>query len=179
MKARKNRYAGVLEKWKVDLAVGRIRAFGFPRDQWDDLMQGLVSCLIDFQFTPDKFNGAKESTALCALVNYHLISIQRTSHRKCEGLVRYLDRLGLTVANADRHPLFVEDDRSNMRLDVQLAVSQLSAEQRVVCAGLARGDSIRQIAIDQGCSWRAVQRIVAEIRRHFIEIGLDGWVCGQ
>src|ERR1041384_2676485 len=41
-------YDGCIEQWKVDLAMSRIRAFHFTKDQWPDLMQELSLRIVRF-----------------------------------------------------------------------------------------------------------------------------------
>jgi hypothetical protein len=173
-----NRYDGVLEEWKVNMAVARIRAFGFPHDQWPDLLQRLVMAMRRFKFVPEKAHGAKESTILCKLINRCLSSARISQQRRHTRLARYREGLGVTPANADRHPRFVERDLTPVRVDVRLALADLLPQQRRICAGLSRGDSVRQIARDLNCPPHAVRRVIAGIRRHFEGIGLDGWVRG-
>ena len=173
-----NNYVGCIEQWKVNLALSRIKAFGVPRDQWPDALQQLVIAISKFRFRSDRARGAKESTALYVLINKRLSSIVRAEQRHRDGLARHRDAHGLTPANADRHPLLVYEDRLQLRLDVRLATANLSARQQAVCEGLSRDDSVQQIADALGCSWHAVRRLIAGIRAHFKQIGLDGWVHG-
>jgi DNA-directed RNA polymerase specialized sigma24 family protein len=173
-----NRYDGVIEEWKVNLAVARIRAFGFPHDQWPDLLQRLVLAMRRFEFDPEKANGAKESTILCKLIHRCLISRRISQQRRHTRLNRYRATLGVTPANANRHPRFVERDLTPLQVDVRLALAGLQPEQRRVCDAILQGNSARQIARDLGCPPHAVRRVIADIRRHFEGIGLDGWIRG-
>jgi len=171
MKTRQtNQYDGCLEQWKVNLALARIRAFRVPRDEWPDALQRLVLAMLRFRFDPQR--GAKESTALCRLINNRLTSMLRSWHRE-------RDRLARHHAEAEHGGHLVYEDNVALRFDVRLAVAQLPALERIVCAYLMRGDSVRQIAARLGKSWPTVQRIVGHVRRRFEAIGLNAWVRGR
>lgn len=178
MRKQPNPYEGCVEPWKFDLALARIRAFRLPKDRWEDSLQQLAVAIVGFRYTPNRANGAKESTALCTLINNQLRFQRRAEQREQARLTRHRDGLGLTPANADRHPLLTYEDDVPLRLDVRLATANLPPRQQAVCEGLSRGDSVRQIADALGCSWHAVRRLIAGIRAHFKQIGLDGWVHG-
>lgn len=57
--------------------------------------------------------------------------------------------------------------------EVRDVVAALSADERVVCAGLAAGQSISRIAHQLQCTWHTVRRIIDRLREHFIAIGLE------
>lgn len=161
-------YDGCIEQWKINLALSRIRAFDFPKDQWPDLLQRLVLAMSQFQFDPN--NGAKESTALYTLINHQLNSVRRAQMREEQRLARHR---ACTVIRS-----IAQEDRIDLRLDVRLAVAALPALQRSVCIGLLQGDTVNQIAANLGCTWHAVRRVVARIRARFAALGLDAWVGG-
>ena len=161
------RYEGCLAEWKIKLAVARMRALGLPQDQWPDALQRLALAMTRFQH--DGVNGAKESTALCTLINNQVASMLRRDGRERDRLARYR-------ASLPREHVY--EPQTELRLDVRLALGGLSAPQRRVCAGLMCGDSIARIARDMRCTWHAVKRIIDQVRAHFERIGLDGWVRG-
>ena len=159
-------YEGKVPQWKVNLTLGRIRAFGFPKDEWQDVLQDVVVDIMKFRFDAARANGAKESTALCAVVNNRLMSIMR-------GRERSRDR---TRRHAAAVP-FLYEDRTELQLDVRSVVASLAPFEQTVCAGLARGDSRHQIALALGCGWYKVDRAVEAIRARFEELGLEDWLC--
>jgi len=159
-------YEGQVPQWKVNLAIGRIRAFGFPKDQWQDVLQEVVIEILKFRFDTARSNGAKESTALCTVVNNRLMSIMRGCERSRERTRQY----------AAAVPLLYED-RTEMELDVRSVVASLAPFAQAVCAGLARGDSRHQIALALGCGWRKVARTVEAIQMRFEQLGMEGWLC--
>jgi len=162
-RSRSNDYAGMVPQWKVNLALSRIKAFGFPKDQWPDILQHLVIEMVDFEF--DAASGAKESTALCAVLNNHLMKLVRTEER--------------ARARNERHKFEVPavcDEPTALFMDVRSALPALTSRERAVCEGLGRGESVHRIAQDLGCAWRTVDRIVEAVRVKFRRLGLDGWV---
>lgn len=160
-------YDGCIDQWKINLAMSRIRAFGFPKDQWPDLLQRLVPAMSHFQFDPN--NGAKESTALFALINHQLKTVRRAQAREEQRMARHC------VSNIVR-PIAYED-RIDLRLDVRLAVTALPAEEQSVCIGLMQGNTVNQIADDLGRTWHAVRRVIDRIETQFLKMGLDAWLC--
>lgn len=161
-------YDGCIEKWKLNLAMSRIRALGFPKDQWPDLLQRLVPAISQFQFDPR--NGAKESTALYVLITNQLTTVRRSQVREEQRLARHR-------ANNVIRPIAYED-RIDLRLDVRLTIATLPDLEQSVCVGLMEGGTINQIASELGCTWHTVGRIIGHIRDRFADIGLDGCVCG-
>jgi len=159
-------YEGQVPQWKVNLALGRIRAFGFPRDQWQDVLQEVVIDILKFRFDTTRSNGAKESTALCAVVNNRLKSIMRNGERSRERTRQYAAATSLLY-----------EDRTELQLDVRSVVASLAPFEQTVCAGLARGDSRHQIALALGCGWYKVDRAVVAVRARFEELGLEDWLC--
>lgn len=140
----------------------------FPSDQWPDLLQRLVPAIAQFQFDPN--NGAKESTALFALINHQLTTVRRSQAREEQRLARHRSNLVVRPAACEDH--------TDLRLDVRLAVAALPALEQSVCVGLMEGGTINQIAVHLGCTWHAVSRIIGRIHDRFADIGLDGWVRG-
>jgi hypothetical protein len=159
-------YDGCLEQWKINLALSRIRAFDFPKDQWPDLLQRLALAIAQFQFDPN--NGAKESTALYTLINHQLNSVRRAQMREEQRLARHRS---CTVIRS-----IAQKERTDLQLDVRLAVAALPAMERSVCDGLMRGNTVNQIASDLGYTWHAVRRLMARVQERFSQIGLDEWV---
>jgi DNA-directed RNA polymerase specialized sigma24 family protein len=168
MKARQNnQYDGCLDQWKVDLALARIRAFRIPRDEWPDAQQRLALTMLRFQFDPQR--GAKESTALCRIINNQLASMLRSRRRAQTRLARH-------QAQTERDGRLIYEDSIALRLDVRLVVAELPLLERRVCAALMQGDSVPRIASRLGRSCPTVRRIIARIRRRFKAIDLDAWV---
>lgn len=176
MSASTHDYADCIADWKINLAQARMQAFRIPRHDWPDVLQQLVLAMLKFRYRPEKANGARESTALYLLLNRRLTSILRTETRYRDRLVRHRDALGLTPENADGHPLFLYEDHSDLRMDVRAAIAGLSPRHQAVCASLAQGHTAGQIAAAMGCSVYAVRRLIAGLRVHFKQLGLNQWI---
>ena len=76
----KKQYVGVFEAWKIDLALGRIKAMGFGRSDWPDLMQELAIVMLEFRYDPKKSNGATEQTVFYEVINRNLLQ-QNNQHK--------------------------------------------------------------------------------------------------
>ena len=163
-----NAYGGVIECWKVELALRRIRRFGFPRHEWNDALQELVMEILCFNYDSDRANGATEATVLCSLINNQLMTMQRAKERRRRKLEEHMARL--------RDEDFSCLDKTPLCLDVQEAASTLTPYERHICAGLRQGDSVRQIARNLGSTWHAVKGAILGIRARFQAMGLEGWV---
>ena len=166
-----NCYDGLIEPWEIGLALSRIVELGFPRHQWNDLLQELVVEMLGFRHDPE---GAKESTALYAVVSNRLASSMRAG---CRDGGRSTSLEALLAAGDDetpQSPTFRFEDKGPMRLDVQEAIESLEG----CLPGPLRGETVWQIARRLGCGWHTVNRALARIRGRFRRLGLDGWLGG-
>lgn len=163
-----NDYAGMLERWKVDLARSRLRAFGIARSEEGDMLQVLVPKMLRFRFDPAKANGGGETAALRKIVDDCLADHLRSRERRKRRTLKY----GRLLRRRDAH---VVDDTS-LRVDVRLALEQLPERERTVCEGLAGGKPKTHIARDLGLSPGVVRRIIRDVQRRFRKMGLGGWV---
>jgi RNA polymerase sigma factor (sigma-70 family) len=159
-------YDGLVEQWKVDLIVGRAKCMGFRNDEIPDVQQEIILDVLEFQYDPNKSNGAKERTVLQALIDNRLRHIRRTAMREKAKVERIKDQVRQTCDNAEQQ----------CALDVQDVVADLTPREQVVCRALAEGRSKHEIAKQMGCGWHTVDRLVRHIRDHFEKIGLDGWI---
>ena len=171
-----NDYGDLIEKWKVRLIVSRARHYGFPKHQWEDVQQDLILDVMAFEFDPAKSNGASETTALIALIDKKLIDRLRAATRERKHLERRNAALGITESTTEDSPALSQRDDIPLRADVHQAMGLLTARQRAICAALAEGRSVSEIARRLGCGWHTVERAIVAIRRAFKEVGLDGWV---
>lgn len=160
-------HQGFPEEWQQELALARIRRFGFPEHERPDLLQELAVKVREFAFDEAKSNGAKEKTVLRTIIDRHLTTRAR-SKRRAEHSARKFRRCLLRRE--------VSEDRFELRVDVRQLVETLTARQRAVCEGLGRGESLTDIGEQLGCSISSVRRAVARIRRRFEGAGLKGWL---
>ncbi|MGE4157639.1 MAG: hypothetical protein AB7F75_00915 [Planctomycetota bacterium] len=156
-------YDGIVEPWKVELIVTRARRMGFRWDEIPDAQQQMILDVVGFEYDAAKSNGAKESTALQALIDNHLKKFCRSNAR----YRAHLDRLGSTVSDGAFSP------NLHAILDVRAVVAELPEREQAVCRMLAEGCRKVDIARKLGCCWHTVASIVRRLRRLFEELGLD------
>lgn len=169
-------YEGAFEDWKLRLAVSRIRALGFPKHEWGELMQGLCVLMLEFKYDPEHTKGAKEDTVLFAVINRHLLSVMRQRYRDQKVFARYLRSLGIrddgsSVAQEPAMELDIP-----LQMDVRKAVSELSEFDQAVCEELTATAERSQIARRLDCDWHTVDKAIGRIREHFQARGLDAEV---
>ncbi|HOA75236.1 MAG TPA: helix-turn-helix domain-containing protein [Phycisphaerae bacterium] len=159
-------YDGVIERWKVDLIITRAKLLKFRAYQLPDVLQELVLELLDFEYDPEHADGATESTALTTVIDHHLRKMKRSAKR----YQARLERMGEEVSE------FSPDEVDMQAIDVGSIVAGLPPREQAVCQGLAGGMTRQEIARELGCGWHTVNRIVKQLREHFRETGLAGWV---
>jgi RNA polymerase sigma factor (sigma-70 family) len=160
-------YEGFEEEWQAELALDRIRHFGFQEHEWPDLMQELAMKFRRFTFDAAKSNGAKASTVLRTVADRHLTSYARAKRRDEQNAMKYRQ-----LAISEGTP----DDEVAMEVDVRQQVAALTPKQRAICEGLGRGLSVAAIARQLGCDEASVRRAKRRIRKTFAEAGLKGWL---
>ena len=154
-------YQGVLEDWKIELALQRARRMAFRDDELDDVIQDLVIEMMDIEYDADRSNGASERTMLTTVIDQQLAKRRRSNcrHECLESSVAISGNE--TYDNSD-----IERDA-----DVKTVVKKLDDQQRRVCELLSQGYSKSLIAEELGCGWKKVENIVDEIRTQFEENG--------
>ena len=161
---RRNQYAGIIEPWKLRLISGRARRRGFRGEDLDEVVQRIVIALLDFQFDESRSNGAKEATAVTAIVDRQLAFYWRGESR----YRKHVDQAALkSEPSIDYRNTFDES------LDVQKAIASLPKCAQQVCAALGNGLSIRETAKKLGMSGHTVDRQVRFIRRHLERCGFE------
>jgi DNA-directed RNA polymerase specialized sigma24 family protein len=165
-------YKGAFEDWKAQLALSRIKALGFPSEDWADLMQEAAIVIHEFKYDPEHADGAKEDTALFAAINRHLLSLMRKRCREQDKIERYVARLriNLVVPSLDANAT-VEPDVA-LEVDVKHARTGLSEFDQNVCRALSLGLNAGQVARKLDCDWHTVRNAIGRIRRHFESNGL-------
>ena len=78
----KNDYGQLVEKWKAELILKRATRAGFRADELEDVQQDIIQAVLNFEFVSHKSNGAKERTALTALIDKQLAFIYRRETRR-------------------------------------------------------------------------------------------------
>ena len=166
------RYAGVIERWKVDLAFDRIKAMGFPVSDWPDLMQELAISLLAFRYDPEQANGAGQRTAVSAVVQRRLLHLMRSRCRRIDSLNRYAREMGVKGDDTDEEPCCYSE--APVRMDVVTIRAGLGEFDRKVLSAFLAGHSRSRIARRLGCDWHEVDRAVRRIRQAFVEAGFEG-----
>ena len=159
-----NDYDGLIPDWQLSLIRARIRALRVRHDV-DDLEQDLVRIVAAFSYDAAHANGASHRTALTRVIDNRILNAKRRRTR----YDRRLDDLRRLHAEAETDTTM----RDVLAQEVRDVVAALPADERVVCAGLAAGESINRIAHELQCTWHTVRRIIDRLRDHFIAIGLE------
>ena len=175
-----NDYGSLLAPWKMDLALKRARRKGLRPHEIEDAQQDLIHAVLHFKFKPERSNGATEATALTALVDKRLAFIQRGWARQRRREDAYREARG----SQDGQPIPDPVDNACARMmplafDVRSALPRLNPLEQAVCSRLAHGDSLLHIASSLGLTRFALDRLVADIRQHFLAWDLDSWLGGQ
>ena len=158
-----NPYEGLVEAWKVELIASRAKRFGVRRQDLEDAQQEIVLDILEFRFDEAKANGACERTALTSLIDRRLMTFAR-SKRRYEKHVEPAPN-PCSDKSDGREPFAEPMETHSLALDVRDAIAGLSAEEQAVCAALAEGESIAEIARRLGRSWHAANKLVDRLRR--------------
>ena len=175
-RSRMNRYDGYVDQWKVSLALGRIKAFGFQPDQWSDILQDLMPKIARFRFQANRAGGRNEAQVLYGLVNNHLRSVFRVQQREQSRVLRHHELLGVSPTKAESHPLFAASINSAMQVDIDLALTQLPERERSICQRLMLGHSLTQICQDLKLHLSTVKTCIARVRELFSKLELNAWL---
>lgn len=167
------RYEGAFEAWKARLAMARIKAMGFPKSDWPDLMQDLAILIIEFDYDPNHANGAKEKTALYAAINRRLLFLMRCRCRDRQRFEQYLRSLGIREDGSYLGPEPCIEMDIPLKMDVERALDGLPEFDQAVAKGLAAGMNRGAIARKLDCEWKTVNKAVRRIRKHFEGLGMD------
>lgn len=165
-------YNGVVEKWKIRLAVSKIRAFKLPKSEWEDALQEIAVAIHEFEFDPAKSNGAKESTAICGLITNLLRNMIRSRLRDQRKTKDYALTLSLEM---DPETGEAVDPREQpdafFSSDFAAVLAQMTQQEREVCVRRARGESQRQVCRAMRLRWERLQQLTMSIRGRLEEAG--------
>jgi ATP/maltotriose-dependent transcriptional regulator MalT len=154
-----------ITKW----IASRARRMGFRGHDIEDIQQQILMVLMDFQFDPEKSNGASNRTAITAVIDRQLRCIRR-SRSRYENRITGSENIRSEVidtsfgTNAARHV--------SMSEDLAIARSHLSPRAQQICDALADGQSINEIAHQMQLSWHTIRKHVEAIRECFAALGL-------
>lgn len=156
-------YDGVLDDWKVELALQRARRMRFRDDELDDVIQELVLTMLDVEFDDDHADGATERTMLTSVIDRQLCKMRRSAARRQD-----LEQQVAIPADAT-----YDDSHVQLRMDIQTILETVDDEHRRVCELLRQGYSKAAIARQLGCGWHTVDRIVRDVRKKFEAQGFE------
>lgn len=162
-----NSYEGVLEPWKVELIQQRARAFGIRGHDLEDAQQDIAIELLKFRFAPEDWPGASEAQVLTAVIDRQLAMICRKNKRYRARLEQYAEK----YAPSELVPSPAE--QLDLASDVGEAVAGLAPDERAVCAALAEGQTVNEIAKHMNLDWHTIQQRVQKIREHFGKLGIS------
>ena len=148
----------------------RARRMGLRKQDIEDVQQQILMVLVDFQFDPQRSNGASSQTAITAIIDRQLRNFKRTKSRYAEHVTGSENMPSDLAGNT--HGSDVESQISRLA-DVATARSTLCEVSQRICDALAQGQSINEIAIHLDLSWHTVRKHIDAIRERFIEVGLD------
>lgn len=116
---------------------------------------------------------------LTAVIDCCLKSLRRKRTRYSKHLNGYLAVASTVWTTSDEPTEPHYEESSDLQLDLQSVLEQLSPDDRSVCECLAQGQSVKQIAKVLGCDWHTVRRQIERIREVFEARGLGRWLTNE
>ena len=160
---------------KLNLIKGRARIMGFRRHDLEDAVQEVMLAVLEFEYEPEKSNGATETTALTTVIDRRLKLLKR-SQRRYAGLIdRATEQLATDHQVNFDGPCAVDraGEERIASAEVEAAIAEVDEEMQRVCRLLMEGLSTKAIAEHLEMGWHRADRIVAAIRERLKEAGLN------
>ena len=154
----------------------RARRMGLRRQDIEDAQQQILMVLMDFQFDPERSNGASSQTAITAIIDRQLRTYKRTKTRYAEHVTGSENIPNDLAGNTSGSDI---ESQISMLADVTAARSTLCEVSQRICDALAQGQSINEIAQSLNMSWHTVRKHIDAIRERFIEVGLGSDSCNS
>ncbi|MBX3452480.1 MAG: sigma-70 family RNA polymerase sigma factor [Planctomycetaceae bacterium] len=160
---------------KLDLIRSRARRLGFRRHDLEDAVQEVMLAILEFEYDPDKSNGATETTALTTVIDRRLKTLLRSQKRYAGLLSRATDQLAVACQGFDDGPYCEEAGGLERVASAELdeILSSMDEEMQEVCRLLMEGLSTTGIAEQLGMGWHRANRIVDTIRERLQAAGLN------
>lgn len=168
-----NAYVGTQNQTVANLVIHRARRFGIKADEFDDLQQKIVPKLTRFLYKPERSNGANLNTVLISAIDRQLLSYLRACKRYQQRIERFRNINYLKMIQPKPVP---PTQVSDLRMDLETVLAQLSERDRNICIGLSHGHTIKDIAMQVGCGRDTVSRAIQRMRKTFTDAGLKVWV---
>lgn len=168
-----NAYVGTQNQTVANLVIHRARRFGIKADEFDDLQQKIVPKLTRFLYKPERSNGANLNTVLISAIDRQLLSYLRACKRYQQRIERFRNINYLKMIQPKPVP---PTQVSDLRMDLETVLAQLSERDRNICIGLSHGHTIKDIAKQVGCGRDTVSRAIQRMRKTFTDSGLKVWI---
>ena len=172
---RKNSYDGLIEQWKVGMITARARRYGFHEDDIPDIEQQIVPELLKVGFVPGLTGGAKETTFVIEVIDRQLKKMLRDRGRDVRRANYKTHSLDDLITERTFFRMHTKE-RYELLIDLEPAVSGLSAEERDTCEGLMKGDTQAEIARERKRSKAAISEIVKRLREKLRKWGLGDYL---
>ncbi len=183
-------YQAVFESWEVGVAKGIVREFcgdgkPFPRDEFDDLLQEVLTHWFFRKGTYDSTHAASPRTYMSRLVRRKLIDLleaRETDKRKTLNRALSMDAPvsedndAPTLGELIEAPEALSPKSMELRLDISLALRKLSPRQRTILQLKARGVENTEISGELGVHRDTIQADIRRIRKLFTNAGLEEYL---
>ncbi|HBG25690.1 MAG: hypothetical protein A2Y10_02570 [Planctomycetes bacterium GWF2_41_51] len=160
-------YKDVISPTKIAIIIARAKKNGLPEDMVEDVIQDVALEIINFNYDPEKSNGATETTALTAIIDHKIIDIVR----RIEFEKNFWER--------ESHTIEMEADELRplqMSMDIQSALKALSPIERQICMKLINCMTINEIAQEEKWGYAKAKKIVAGIRSKLAGMNLKNYI---
>lgn len=160
---------------KLNLIKSRAHLLGFRRHDLEDAVQEVMLAVLEFEFEPEKSNGATESTALTTVIDRRLKSLKRASRRYSGLIERAGHHLAAEHQACDDGPCQLERTGEDRVLsgEVEAAIGEMDAEMQRVCRLLMEGLATKAIAEELRMGWHRANRLVTAIRERLEAAGFN------
>lgn len=167
--ATENDYGDLIKPGEVELIAWRARCLGFREDEMPDLQQEIVPKLANARFNHN--GSACRKTFMINIINRQIDNIRRDRQRSPRRA--NFDTVPLEAVGENSLPSVDGIERLCLRLDLQDALDRLSADERLICLSLQRGESQTEIARATGVCRSAVSRRIRRLAEKLRKLGLD------
>lgn len=171
-----NQYEGVIPAKVVKMIRCLAQKMGLRKDDQQDAEQLAAMEVMNFNYDPQKCNGASEDTMLYALVLNTLKAFIRAKTRHDQRVEEYATLFPIDPETGEYlHP---SDDDPFRDADIRLLVMQLPPCKQTICECLVKEIPQREMAQMLGVSRNRLLEMIEEIRQTFCDAGYSDWMEG-
>lgn len=170
-----NSYAGIVEPNVSQIVACRAARLEIPQEEIADLQQQIVPKLAAFKFDVTRSNGASRTTVLTSVIDRQIRAYLRAKRR----YRLRVERTRLVSGRGSRAlptQWITMPEPGDLRMDLEVAMTNLAERDRKICFALSRGQTHKAIAEQLGCARETVGTAVKRIRRAFIAAGMKAWI---